>query len=162
MKQKKICLLGAFSVGKTSLIAQFVSSMFDEKYLTTVGVKVDKKVMAVGKEDLQLMIWDLAGEDDYSELQTNYLRGSAGYILVADGTRPRSLETMRSINFKAKSTLGNKPHVLALNKADLTDQWALGDDVISEVTDEFKTFLTSAKTGQNVEELFRTLAEDML
>ncbi len=162
MKQKKICLLGAFSVGKTSLIQQFVSSMFSEKYLTTVGVKVDKKVMTVGNEDLTIIIWDLVGEDDYSSLQTSYLRGAAGYILVADGTRPQSLNTVYSINSKAKGALGNKPCVLALNKADLEDQWSMSDDEMGKAMSEFTTFKTSAKTGANVELLFETLAEAML
>ncbi len=162
MKQKKICLLGAFSVGKTSLIQQFVSSMFSDKYLTTVGVKVDKKVMTIGSEDLTLMIWDLVGEDDYSSLQTSYLRGAAGYILVADGTRPRSLETAYSINGKAKGALGNKPCVLALNKSDLEDQWSIPDDQVEKAHADFTTFKTSAKSGANVELLFEPLAEAML
>ena len=66
MLQKKICLLGAFSVGKTSLIQRFVSSLFDDKYLTTVGVKIDKKIVTVDQQEIMLMIWDLAGEDDYN------------------------------------------------------------------------------------------------
>ncbi len=162
MIQKKICLLGAFSVGKTSLIQQFVNSMFSDKYLTTVGVKVDKKELSIASQDVKLMIWDLAGEDDYSSLQTSYLRGAAGYILVVDGTRPKSLETGFSIQEKVRDAVGDIAHVVALNKADLEDQWQLTDQLISQFPVETRVFRTSAKTGDNVESLFSTLAEQML
>ena len=87
MIQKKICMIGASGVGKTSLIAKFVHSMFSDKYLTTVGVKIDKKTVSVDGAEVMLMIWDLAGDDDFQRLQISYLRGTSGYLLVADGTR---------------------------------------------------------------------------
>jgi len=86
MLQKKICLLGAFSVGKTSLIKRYVTSLFDERYLTTVGVKIEKKEVAVGAQAFKLLIWDLAGEDEFTRLRTNYLRGSSACVIVIDGT----------------------------------------------------------------------------
>ena len=73
--QKKICLLGSFSVGKTSLISRYVNSLFSEKYLTTVGVKIDKKLLTVAGQELMLMIWDIAGEDDFSTIRESYLKG---------------------------------------------------------------------------------------
>ena len=87
MIQKKVCMIGASGVGKTSLVAKFVHSIFSEKYLTTVGVKIDKKTVKVGDDDVMLMLWDLAGDDDFQRLQTSYLRGTSGFLLVADGTR---------------------------------------------------------------------------
>jgi small GTP-binding protein len=162
MIQKKICLLGAFSVGKTSLIQRFVNSIFDDKYLTTVGVKVDKKNVEVDSNEVMMMIWDLAGEDDYSRLQTTYLRGSAGYVLVVDGTRPNSLDTAFDVHEKAVSTLGDVPFILALNKADLVDQWMLPDERIQQASEQFTVMKTSAKTGENVENLFSSLARQML
>lgn len=161
MKQQKICLLGAFSVGKTSLIQRYVSSIFGEKYLTTLGVKVDKKILTVNGEQIMMLIWDMAGEDDYGTLQANYLRGSAGYILVADGTRPRSLDTVHNIDARARELLGDIPRVLALNKIDLTDQWSLTDEAVNELQQEFTTLLTSARTGENVDALFLALGEAM-
>ncbi len=161
MIQKKICLLGGFSVGKTSLIRQFVNAMFDEKYLTTVGVKVDKKELSVADQDVKLMIWDLAGEDDYSTLQKSYLRGAAGYILVVDGTRPASLEKALDMKTRVDGVLGDIPFVLALNKADLVDQWQLTDASLAEI-EAFKPRRTSAKTGDNVEALFQDLSAQML
>ena len=92
MIQKKVCMVGTSGVGKTSLVAKFVHSMFSDKYLTTVGVKIDKKTVTVDGNEVMLMIWDLAGDDDYQRLQTSYLRGTSGYLLVADGTRHVTLD----------------------------------------------------------------------
>src|SRR5215211_7084781 len=91
--QKKICMLGGFSVGKTSLVKRFVESVFSETYLTTVGVKIDKKTVDLGERAVNLILWDVAGEDDISAVRMSYyyLRGCAGYVLVADGTRPSTL-----------------------------------------------------------------------
>ena len=89
MIQKKVCLLGGTGVGKTSLVAQFVHSIFSDKYLTTVGVKIDKKSVDVDGTDVELVIWDVYGHDDFQKLRVSYLRGTSGYLLVADGTRAR-------------------------------------------------------------------------
>ena len=92
MIQKKICMLGGFSVGKTSLVARFVHSIFSEKYLTTVGVKIDKKVVKVRDEDVNLMLWDIYGEDEFQKIRMSYLKGSSGYLLVVDVTRKSTLD----------------------------------------------------------------------
>ena len=87
MLQKKICMLGAYAVGKTSLVSRFVKSLFSDKYHSSVGVKVDKKTVALGQEQMDLLLWDLYGEDEFQKLQQSYLRGSSGYVLAVDGTR---------------------------------------------------------------------------
>src|SRR5260221_1250725 len=95
--QKKICVLGGFGVGKTSLVKRYVQSIFSEAYLTTVGVKIDKKTVDLSDRIVHLILWDVAGEDDISSLRMSYLHGSAGYVLVADGTRRSTLEVARSL-----------------------------------------------------------------
>jgi len=93
---KKVCMLGDFAVGKTSLVRQFVEGCFDEKYLSTIGVKVDRKVLrlpyAQGKVELTLMLWDLAGGPRRGPVVPSYYRGSAGAILICDLIRPETLE----------------------------------------------------------------------
>ena len=95
--QKKICMLGSFGVGKTSLVSQYVRSIFSDKYLSTVGVKVDKKEVVVDNQRVNLVLWDLYGEDGFQTIQQSYLRGTSGYLLVADGTRFETLAAARDL-----------------------------------------------------------------
>lgn len=163
MIQKKICMLGAFATGKTSLVARFVKSIFSEKYHTTVGVKIDKKVLKVGSEDVMLMLWDLAGEDEFNKVQMSYLRGSAGYILVVDGTRRSTLDKAFSLQKNVEEAIGKVPFILVLNKADLVEDWEIDQTTITELTDQGLIIIKgSAKTGEGVEELFLSLAEKMV
>lgn len=163
MIQKKICLLGSFSVGKTSLIRRFVSSIFDEKYLTTVGVKIDKKMLKVTDQDLMLMIWDLAGEDDFTSLRASYLRGTSACIIVIDGTRQKTAEIGLQHRELIKNTLGDIPVAVAINKADLEADWEVNEDELRERLGSGTVLLkTSAKTGDSVEDLFTGLASSML
>ena len=163
MIQKKICMLGAFAVGKTSLVARFVKSIFSEKYLTTVGVKIDKKSLRVGDQEMTLILWDLAGEDEFLQLRTSYLRGSAGYFLVADGTRRATLDKAIELQQRAENEIGKVPFILLINKSDLKSEWDIQDSEIAALTAEgWVTFETSAKTGVNVEEIFQLIGEKMI
>jgi small GTP-binding protein len=128
--QKKICMVGGFSVGKTSLVKRFVQSVFSETYLTTVGVKIDKKTVNLPDRIVNLILWDLAGEDDISSLRMSYLRGSAGYVLVADGTRPATLEVALALRRRVEAEFGLLPFVLLLNKNDLQEEWAVRDEEV--------------------------------
>lgn len=158
--QKKICMLGAFSVGKTSLVKRFVASVFSETYLTTVGVKVDKKTVSLPSRTVNLILWDLAGEDDVSSLRMSYLRGSAGYVLVADGTRAATLEVARSLHRRVEAEFGSLPFVLLLNKHDLRGEWAVEDEEVEDIRRQgWWVRPTSARTGEGVEDAFGTLAE---
>jgi small GTP-binding protein len=158
--QKKICMLGAFSVGKTSLVKRFIQSVFSEAYLTTVGVKIDKKTVELPNRTVNLILWDLAGEDDISSLRMSYLRGAAGYVLVADGTRAATLEVALSLRQRVEADFGPLPFVLLLNKNDLREGWAIGDDEIERLRQSgWWVRSTSARTGEGVDEAFGTLAE---
>ena len=162
MIQKKVCMVGTSGVGKTSLVAKFVHSIFSDKYLTTVGVKIDKKTVAVNGSEVMLMIWDLAGDDDYQRLQTSYLRGTSGYLLVADGTRQITLDQAIEIQGRVTEATGPVPFLLALNKADLASQWEINDSRIADLeARQWKFFKTSAKDGAGVEEAFVELGRLM-
>ena len=159
MLQKKICLLGAFGVGKTSLTRRFVDSIFSDAYLTTVGVKIDKKVVSVGDNQVSLLIWDIAGEDDVSAVRTSYLRGAAGYLLIVDVTRAQTLTVARSIRERVTAEIGDIPFLCLLNKTDV-DDWDISDVAIEELNSQGWTVLrTSAKTGAGVESAFSDLAQ---
>jgi small GTP-binding protein len=163
MLQKKICMLGAFGVGKTSLVKRYVQSIFSETYLTTVGVKIDKKTVAVGTEPVTLLLWDIAGEDDVSPIRMSYLRGAAGYLLVADGTRAETLDIASSIQSRVRSEIGAVPFLVLVNKADLEESWELARDALEGLENAgWSVLRTSAKTGQGVEEAFEELAKRMV
>jgi small GTP-binding protein len=163
MVKRKICMLGAFSVGKTSLVSRFVHSLFSEKYHTTIGVKVDKKQVVVNGEDAALMIWDIYGEDDIQEVRMNYVRGAAGYLLVADGTRSDTLDVARQIRNRVVRDIGDIPFVLLINKSDLTEEWEFSDETLEALKAEgWLTVLTSAKTGEGVEKGFSLLADAII
>lgn len=163
MIQKKICLLGGFGVGKTSLVARFVHSIFSDKYLTTVGVKIDKKSVDVDNNRVDLVVWDIYGHDDFQKLRVSYLRGASGYLLVADGTRRATLDTAIEVQRVAEESIGPVPFILAVNKADLTHDWEIERSEIDELAARgWEVLRTSAKTGVMVEGAFSTLARAML
>ncbi len=160
MIQKKVCMIGAFAVGKTSLVSRFVKSIFSEKYLTTVGVKIDKKIITAHGRQVSLMLWDLAGEDEFMQVRMSYVRGSSGYLLVADGTRAATLDTAIELQRRVENEADDLPFVLLINKADIADEWETDERKIeSLVRRGWMIFRTSAKTGANVEEAFLALGE---
>jgi len=161
--QKKVCMLGSFAVGKTSLVRRFVDSLFSEIYTTTIGVKIDKKIVHTQDQDVSLLLWDVYGEDNHKSVLPAYLRGMAGYILVIDPTRPKTLQSAEKLHAMVKQTLGDLPYVLVLNKADLKNEWVLDENAIDTVAlDALETIESSAKTGDNVEQVFASLASAFL
>ena len=163
MIQKKVCMLGGFAVGKTSLVSRFVSSIFSEKYLTTVGVKIDKKSLTVNDREVTLMLWDIYGQDDFQTVQESYLRGSSGYLLVIDGTRRVTFDTASKLQQTAHKVAGNVPFVVVLNKADLASEWQVDERGLWKLADQGASIVqTSAKTGEGVEQAFLKLTRGMI
>ncbi len=163
MIQKKVCMIGTFAVGKTSLVRRFVESIFSDKYLTTVGVKITKKVVSIEDRQIRLILWDLNGEDEFQRLQESYLRGSAGYILTADGTRSETIEKAVELQQRVQSVTGPVPFVLALNKWDLQDEWEVTPSQIDDFQKKgWLVQTTSAKNGWGVDTAFANLGEHML
>jgi len=163
MIKKKIGMLGSFGVGKTSLVARFVHSVFSDKYHTTVGVKVDKKVLRVNDRELTLMLWDMAGEEENAPVKIHQMRDASGYLLVVDGCRRKTLDVAVSLQQRVESEIGPCPFLLLANKADERSQWEIPDSMWEELKARgWPVLETSAKTGQRVEEAFLMLSSRML
>ncbi len=163
MLKKKICLVGAFAVGKTSLVQQYVHSIFSEKYHTTVGVKVDKKVVVLNHQEIDLIIWDLHGEDDFQSVRMSYLRGASGCLYVVDGMRKATLDVALNLMGRAEQAIGPVPSIVAINKCDLEAQWEIDSSALELLVSKgIHVIKTSAKTDQSVEAVFHMLATLML
>lgn len=162
MIQKKICLVGAFATGKTSLVSRFVKSIYSDIYHSTVGVKIDKKVVKLKEQEVNLILWDIHGEDEFQRLQMSYLRGASGYLLVVDGTRRYTLDKAFSLQDRVENSIGQVPFILLLNKLDLTDDWEIDDATLNTILQKkWIVIKSSAKTGLGVEEAFQKLVEKM-
>jgi GTPase SAR1 family protein len=157
---KKVCLLGDFAVGKTSLVRRFVEGCFDERYLSTIGVKVDRKLLQLpapgGDVILSSMVWDLAGGPEAGAATPSYFRGAAGAVIACDLTRP---ETLPGVSRYADRFLAVNPGarlVIAANKVDLDAQLQLTEEQVVATAAALGAahFLTSAKTGEQVEAIF--------
>ncbi len=163
MIQKKVCMIGAYGVGKTSLVRRYVESIFDERYHTTVGVRIDRKQVIAGGEDVLLLIWDLAGDDEFSKIKPFHVRGASAYIFVVDGCRKRTLDTALELHSRLTAANGAVPYVVAANKRDLAPDWEIElDRARTFAGDESNLFVTSAKTGEGVEAMFVRTATQVL
>jgi small GTP-binding protein len=160
--QRKICMLGGFAVGKTSLVRRFVHSIYTGQYHSTIGVKIEKKSLTVDGGEMNLVLWDIYGEDELQKIRMAYLRGASGYLLVVDITRPDTLVTAAALHSKIVAEFGALPFVLVLNKADLAPQWALDDKQLAALAlHSVLTVRTSALSGHGVEAAFQSLADAM-
>lgn len=163
MIQKKICLIGSPAVGKTSLVRRFVHGRFSEEYLTTIGVKIDRKDVAVDDENVHLMVWDVNGDDTFTPLRPAYLRGASGLLVVADGTRSYTLDHAVELYDELSEKLGDLPAVLLINKRDLEEAWEVESDQLDPLhTNDWKIVETSALSGFGVEGAFVEIARSML
>ncbi len=162
--QKKICVLGDFAIGKTSLIRRFVEGRFDESYLSTIGTHISRKPLTLAGQDLVLLIWDLAGGDKFSAVMASYYRGAAGALLVCDLTRSETLTTLERYAQEFWSVNPRTPYVVVGNKVDLVDQRTISDTELKTFAEKLQApwFTSSAKTGENVETIFATLGALML
>lgn len=163
MIKHKVAMLGQFAVGKTSLVQRFVTGMFSDRYQTTVGVRIDQRDTQVDGEAVSLMLWDLQGEDEVHSVPFLHLRGAAGFFVVADGTRPQTLDTALRLRGEALDVLGDVPSILLLNKHDLVDEWQLDRGRLDALRGSgLAVAETSAKTGDGVARAFDELTRRIL
>ena len=158
--QKKVCMVGDFAVGKTSLVRQFVEGLFDDKYLTTVGVKISQKMIKKDDKQLKMILWDLSGGSEFDHVIPSYLRGSAGGIIVCDVTRKDTVKRLEQYVAAIRKASPKVHLFMAANKMDLKAERQIDDAELEKLKKNlgFDYCLTSAKSGENVEVLFQRLA----
>lgn len=160
--QRKVCLLGDFAIGKSSLVRRFVYDIFDERYITTIGVSIFRKQLSLDQQTLlHMVIWDLASEDKYEDHRAHYFHGTAGALLVCDLTRPETIEKLKEkyIDQMLKSS-PDASMIIVGNKADLVEPGSASIIQVEKLAAEYQVpfQITSAKTGENVENAFVLLA----
>lgn len=160
MTSKKVILAGSFGVGKTSLFNQFIYNKFDDKYLTTIGVKVNKKVVDIDGRELSILLWDIAGEVSQDKVPVTYFLGASGVIYVFDLSRPTTYKNIVEDIEYLKGILDGGVIRVVGNKRDLVTDEEL-ENIRKELELSFD-IATSAKTGENVEELFFDIGKALL
>ena len=166
MISKKIILIGDFATGKTSLIRRFVDNQFSDSYLSTIGVKISRKNIALEDEVVQGLIWDIEGGTEVKPVNRTYLMGAHGCIIVADITRTETMESIEKYIETVLSITPSAPIVIVLNKVDKISR-EQAEKMLSDTSETYrqkakKVFLASAKSGEGVETMFHTLAHYML
>lgn len=169
--EKKVCLLGDFGVGKTSLIRRFVENAYDDRYLSTLGVKVSKKSFVIKdmkkkpffKANLTLLIWDLVGQKGFHSTQTSAYQGTNGAFVVCDLSRPDTIDSLEWWISSLYNITKPIPLVFLANKVDLTEESVPLElnRKLDAIANKYKAdfFATSAKTGKNVETAFQTIGK---
>jgi len=167
--KRKVCLIGDWGVGKTSLIRKYVFDQFDDKYIVTLGTKVTKKRVKFKKSeeeiiDLNMMIWDIMGQEDFKKIQLLAYKNANGALIVCDLTRRETLDHIPKWRDELFSITGEIPLVVLANKCDLTEQGKFTATELTEVSNGIKAqcFITSAKTGENVETAFKKIGVKLI
>ncbi|MCX8174398.1 MAG: GTP-binding protein [Thermoplasmata archaeon] len=160
---KKIALLGEGAVGKTALIQRFVYNTFNETYIQTIGARISKKSVMFGEDEVILIIWDILGQRYHDDLHKGHYSGTEGALFVFDLTRRDTFEKLEPWMTSLQNTVGKVPSILLANKSDLPDWQVSLEEIESFATARgMPYFITSAKTGANVNEAFTQIGSMLL
>lgn len=160
---KKIALLGEGAVGKTALIQRYVYNTFNDTYIQTIGARISKKSVTIGEDEIILIIWDILGQRYHDELHKGHYSGTDGALFVFDLSRRDTFEKLESWISSLHNEVGEVPSLLLANKSDLP-AWQVEIEEIEKFANAHRMpyFLTSAKTGVNVNEAFTQIGSILL
>lgn len=162
----KIVLIGDFGTGKTSLVSRFVDNSFSEEYISSIGVSISRKnintILNDNNYDSTIMIWDIEGKTDFKPILSHYLNGAKGFIIVADLTRKKSIESIIEHIELCEKTMPNLPICIALNKSDLDHNDVNMEELKNLAPNIIWVSKTSAKEANGVEELFSFLNKKII
>jgi small GTP-binding protein len=165
----RVVLLGEAAVGKTSLVRRYTENVFDEEYKQTIGTTFATKDIDVTDNDgnvrkVRLNVWDMGGQSTYRELRRQFMKGASGAVIVYDVTRPETFMAMNNWFESFKEVCPVSPVIISANKVDLTDMRMVPHEPGMMLRDWFQAeyFETSAKTGDEVNNVFTRIAEVVL
>ena len=164
MYSKKVCILGAPAVGKSSLIRRFLGAEFSETYHATIGADIKKIVLELEADKVQLMLWDIQGMDESAQGFSQYMKGASAIIYVVDGTHLATLDRALELRQKTENFLGSAvPSIMLFNKSDLAQHWEISSSMINDVeANGIFAILTSSRDGCGVDTAFNLIARVML
>jgi small GTP-binding protein len=161
--KRKVCLLGVSGVGKSSLVRRFVEDRFDREQNPSIAMSIFSGTVELGDVSLEMMLWDPAGADTGAQYNRSFISGASGLIFVVDATKPQTLDHLLEAQAKERGFIGSRPAILVVNKTDLTGDFALSKAQIDAASKlDWRLIQASAKTGDNVSQVFTKLAELML
>lgn len=162
MNRKKICVIGAAAVGKTTLIASYAGETRTPEYRSTLGVRITTAAVTAGQRLRELVIWDIKGETTFYRIPPVYFAGAQGCLLVADGTRSDTVQAALRLRDELRSSVGDVPHVLLINKLDLRDRWEVDEERLSLLRRQApEVYTCSARGGIAVQTAMEALARRM-
>jgi small GTP-binding protein len=157
--------MGDYAVGKTCIIRRYVSDTFIEDYKASIGVDITSQELTFEKNQVQLQIWDMSGQTDFKLVRSQFMSGTDMGIIVFDLTRPSSLENVSRWINEIHAMVPKLPLVLVGNKADLTNERQISREAAEKALADHNMLFyseTSAKSGENIIQLFNDIAQQLL
>ncbi|CAH2248789.1 ras-related Rab-23 [Pelobates cultripes] len=160
----KVVVVGNGAVGKSSMIQRYCKGIFTKDYKKTIGVDFLERQIQINDEDVRLMLWDTAGQEEFDAITKAYYRGAQACVLVFSTTDRESFEAIASWREQVVAEVGDIPTVLVQNKIDLLDDTDIKNEEAESLAKKLKLrfYRTSVKEDLNVNEVFKYLADKYL
>ncbi|XP_013396655.1 ras-related protein Rab-23 [Lingula anatina] len=160
----KVVVVGNGAVGKSSMIQRYCKGIFTKDYKKTIGVDFLERQIEINCEDVRLMLWDTAGQEEFDAITKAYYRGAQACVLAFSSTDRDSFDAIQSWKKKVEDEVGELAMVLVQNKIDLEDEAVVQQEEGEELAKQLKLrfYRTSVKDNVNVDEVFKYLAEKYL